>query len=170
MPCIHPTAVVESGAILGDDVEIGPLAVVGPGYPFDPVEDPLHHVGEDGHEDFALIRRHERAHIPTDQQVMLGAMETVRCGIGIEHDTVEILHKDGIGRVLEQLPEALLAFLEDLFGLLALGDVKDQGANSPWLSIGSFDGEKGIDEMTNDSRVFGYPRTEFMIETRFTRF
>ncbi|MEE2673247.1 MAG: acyl-ACP--UDP-N-acetylglucosamine O-acyltransferase [Myxococcota bacterium] len=30
MPRIHPTAVVEPGAVLGDDVEIGPLAVVGP--------------------------------------------------------------------------------------------------------------------------------------------
>ncbi len=30
MPRIHPTAVVESGAVLADDVEIGPLAVVGP--------------------------------------------------------------------------------------------------------------------------------------------
>ncbi len=30
MPRIHPTAVVESGAVLADDVEIGPLAIVGP--------------------------------------------------------------------------------------------------------------------------------------------
>jgi UDP-N-acetylglucosamine acyltransferase len=30
MSRIHPTAVVESGAVLADDVEIGPLAVVGP--------------------------------------------------------------------------------------------------------------------------------------------
>lgn len=30
MPKIHPTAVVEEGAILADDVEIGPLSYVGP--------------------------------------------------------------------------------------------------------------------------------------------
>ena len=30
MPRIHPTAVVEPGAVIDDDVEIGPLAVVGP--------------------------------------------------------------------------------------------------------------------------------------------
>ena len=31
MSRIHPTAVVDAGAVLGDGVEIGPWCVVGPG-------------------------------------------------------------------------------------------------------------------------------------------